>query len=356
MEENTKESFFESQQEDILFDIDIKAIFEKLKKNWKFIIYRTFIAGIIGCLFAIGIPRQYKVESKIAPELSLRSSSLTSLASLTGVGMSSMLSGNNDAILPSVYPDIISSTPFLVDILESKVDCDSTLLSYMKYDMPKFWFYSVIGFPRMIVGKIKDAFDNDELTDNSCLSRIDTYRLTREQAAICKRLQNSIKVDVNKKNFVVTITVILPDKEVAAKVSCLIIENLKAYVTEYRTQKSIQYAKYLEVVADAAHEDYINAQIKYSEYLDRNQNVLLKSNLVVGQDLQNQVNLRYQLYSSLTTELQQARTKISQETPVFAEIVPPTVPTKSANSRKKIAVVFAFMGFIASCCWRILKK
>lgn len=342
------EDKFYNEEEDFQLNIDFQAIFEKLKKGWKTILLWTVIGGVVGCLFAITVPHKYTVVTKVAPELSLRSSSLTSLASMAGVGMSSMLSGSNDALLPSVYPDIISSTPFLVDILESKIDQDSTLISCMEYDMPKFWLGAVLGFPGMVVGKVKDLIDKEEeneLPDGG----IDPYRLTRKQAGFCKMLQKNIEVEVNKKNFLVTIKVTMSDKEVAAKVSRLIIDNLKAYVTDYRTQKAVQNADYLEKVAAEAHAEYIAAQKEYAWYLDSNQSMILKSNLVRSVDLQNKVQLKFQLYSSLETELQQARAKVAQETPVFSEILPPSVPTKSANSRKKIAMVFAFLAFVAGC-------
>jgi len=344
------QSLCNSDEADTKDDFNFKPVFRLLCRSWKKLLLWFIVAGVIGSLIAIGIPRQYKVVSKVAPELSLRSTSLTSLASLAGA---SMLSGNNDALLPSVYPDIVGSTKFLVDLLNSPVN-DSTLFYYMDNDMPSFWLKKVIFFPMTAVGWIKDQFSDEE--DSEGVAQIDPYRLTKKQFSYCKMLDKNIRVTVDKKSFLVTISVTFPDKEIAALVSRYVIDNLKKYVTEYRIQKAVLNAEYLEKVTTEAHDTYLKSQLEYASYLDRNQSVTLKSNLLQSLDYQNIANLNFQLYSSLSSELQQARTKVKQETPVFAEIAPPTVPVRSANSRKRVVLVFALLGLIAACTDTVLKE
>lgn len=333
---------------DTKIDFNLKPLFLLLCRSWKKLLLWFIAAGIMGSIIAVGIPRQYRVVSKVAPELSLRSTSLTSLASLTGA---SMLSGNNDALLPYVYPDIVGSSSFLVDILNSPVN-DSTLFYYLENDMPTFWLGKAIVFPMTVVGWIKNRFSDVSFEEDTA---IDPYRLTKKQFSCCKFLEKSIDVAVDKKTFLVTISVTLPDKEVAAMVSRYVIDNLKKRVTEYRIQKAVFNAEYLEKVAAEAHETYMKSQFEYASYLDRNQSVSLKSNLVQSLDYQNIVNLNFQLYSSLSSELQQARTKVKQETPVFVEIVPPTVPIRSANSRKRVALLFALLGLVSASVHTIHK-
>ena len=331
-------------------EFDYKKFLGKFLRSWKTLLIWFVAAGLLGSLIAIGIPRQYKVVSKMAPELSLRSTSLTTLASLTGA---SMLSGNNDALLPTVYPDIVGSTTFIAGLLNAPIG-DGTLYDYMENDIPTFWLKKVVFFPLTAAGWVKDLFSPAE--DEEVENTIDPYRLTKKQYSVCRALDKMIEVTVDKKTFLVTITVIMPDKEVAASVSRLVIDNLKEYVTEYRTKKAVDNAEYLERVTAEAHDNYLKAQSEYASYMDRNQSVTLKSNLLKGVDYQNKANLNFQLYSSLAAELQQARTKVKQETPVFAEIVPPTVPVRSANSRKKIALAFAFIGLLASCVYVSVKS
>lgn len=330
--------------------IDIKTIGRKLLDNWKLILIITAAGFVLGCILSFGVPRKYTVVSKVAPELSLRTNSLTSFAQFAGIN--SLLSNNNDALLPSVYPDIVSSKPFLAELCRMNVN-DSTLYYYLLNDTKMSWLGAVISLPARAVGGIKSLFSDEDESKNNV---IDPYRPTRQQDAVMRMLGKMIRVDVEKKNFLVTISVTAQDPVVAADLSKRIIYNLKQTVIKYRTQKAVDNVVYLEKVYKEAEKDYYDTQVEYAYYLDHNQNITLKSNLVKGLNYQNDASLKFQLYSSLATELQQSRTKLMQETPVFAEIAPPSVPVRPSNSKKTFALAFAFIAFIGGCVYVFLKK
>ena len=69
------------------------------------------------------------------------------------------------------------------------------------------------------------------------------------------------------------------------------------------------------------------------------------------------MNLKYSLYNSVVQQLQSARLKVQQETPVFTEIVPATVPLRASSpSKKKILAAFLFLGLIAGVAVALSKK
>ena len=60
------------------------------------------------------------MEVTLAPESSKNNSSLSSIASMLGVG--GMSAGNEaDALSVLLYPDIVSSTPFMIDLFDTPV-------------------------------------------------------------------------------------------------------------------------------------------------------------------------------------------------------------------------------------------
>ena len=60
------------------------------------------------------------------------------------------------------------------------------------------------------------------------------------------------------------------------------------------------------------------------------------------------MNLAYQVYSQVATQLEGARIQEQQAKPVFAIIDPVTVPIrKTAPSKAKMLVIFTFL---AGCC------
>lgn len=60
------------------------------------------------------------------------------------------------------------------------------------------------------------------------------------------------------------------------------------------------------------------------------------------------MNLAFQVYSQVATQLEAARIKEQEAKPVFAVVQPPVVPLqKTAPSKVKYLVIFTFL---AGCC------
>ena len=110
-----------SQEEDEM-EIDLMEYARKLWYARKFLFKVAGIAAIIGVIIAFTTPKQYTVNVKLAPELgnSRRSSSLSSIASMLGVGGMNM-GGETDALNVTLYPDVVASTPFIIDLLDTPI-------------------------------------------------------------------------------------------------------------------------------------------------------------------------------------------------------------------------------------------
>ena len=90
-------------------------IFEK----WKFIFVVTCCFAIFGLVIALSTVKSYTTEIVVAPEAagsSFTASGLSSLASFAGVDLG--MGEGGDAIYPMLYPDIVSSLPFLCSLFE----------------------------------------------------------------------------------------------------------------------------------------------------------------------------------------------------------------------------------------------
>ena len=343
-------------------DIDFKKYWLRLKSGWKRILIWTVAAFVFGCLVAIGMPHKYRVVSKLAPELSNTAvSRLTSLSALTG--MNANLLGSTDAVYPMVYPDILSSTPFLVDLFDVPVEfdrkkehIDTTLYSYITEYNKAPWWGVVLSAPSNALNWFKGLFEKDGEVVEGIEAGVDPFNLTKEQGIVAKALSRSIESAVDKKTLSVTIAVTMNDALVAAQVSRAVNDNLKRYVTDYRTDKARKDLDYYQKLYDEAQEEYFSAQKKYSYFVDSHQGLVMQSSRVEQTRLQNEMNLKYQMYTSAAQQLQNGKAKVQQETPVFAEVYPPTVPQKSANSRKKVALAFAFLGFLMACVISLFKK
>ena len=144
----------------------------------------------------------------------------------------------------------------------------------------------------------------------------------------------------------------MQDPYVAATVLEAVVENLKTYVSDYRTSKARQDVENLSVICEERRQDYYDAQQAYAKYTDANKNVVLNSTKAEAQRLQQEMNLAYQVYSQVATQLEGARIKVQQDKPVFAVLEPVTVPyKKSAPSKAKILVVFTLLSGCLAAAW-----
>lgn len=344
-------------------EIDLMVYVRKIAHNWKKICLWAFIGLLVGFGIAKSIPREYTVISKISPELSYRSTSLSSFAALAGVNTSML--NNTDALLPTVYPDIVQSAPFMVQLFDMPVQftdrkeqIDTTLYAYVSEYTRRPWWGSVMAAPfnalKWVKGLVKpEAEDEEETAD----APVDAFHLTKKQYMVAKSLCKAVEVKVDKKTYLLTLSVTMQDPVVAANVAKAVLEQLKVFVTDYRTDKAKNDLYYLEKMYQEAEEDYYKSVQKFTYYVDSHQGFVLQSAKAEQQRLQNDVNTKNQLYTSLAQQLQNAQVKVQQETPVFAEILPPTVPLrKSKPSTIKLMFAFMLLGALAAAISALTSK
>ena len=231
-------------------NIDFKKYLNRLKDNKKIILIWTVAAIVLGVVIALTTPRKYSTISKLAPELSNNAvNRLSSLSQLAG--LNSTILGTTDAVYPMVYPDIISSTAFVVDLFETPVSFvrnketkDTTLYGYMLNYQNKSLLGTVMSVPGAVIGWAKGLFKKSEEEESG--GTVDAFHLSNEQFRVAKMIRQSLEASIDKKTMVVTIVVTMQDPVVSATVSKAVNENLRKYVTEYRTQKAKQDLAYYE--------------------------------------------------------------------------------------------------------------
>lgn len=333
-------------------EIDLGMIVRKLLSRWKTICLWAVVGLLFGYLIAKSIPKSYTVVTKVSPELSYRPASITSLAALAGV--STNMLNNTEAILPTVYPDIISSPAFLLELLDTKVHsskADTTLYVYLRDYSKVPWWTKVISAPKKILSFNKTGAESKESYVDSLV-----INMTKEESTIVSALKNCIKIEVDKKTFLISIKVTMQDPSIAAQVSAHLLDNLNKFVAEYRTEKARNDLAFYEGLHSDAKQEYYTALQKLSRYIDSHQGFVFQSDKVEQQRLQNDVNLKYQLFTSLSQQLQNARSKVQQEMPVFTEIVPPVVPVRKSAPSTINYMAFFFCIFASIAALVVMSK
>ena len=106
-----------------------------------------------------------------------------------------------------------------------------------------------------------------------------------------------------------------------------------------------------EKLFDEAKEQYAKARRLYSSYADTNQELQLQSFRGKLEDLENEMQLKYNIYTQVTEQLQLARAKVQERTPAFTVVQSATVPVKHSNTPKVfILAVFILIGIAIHLC------
>ena len=340
-------------------EIDLMEIFRKIIAIRKTIYKAAGIGLMFGVIIAISIPKQYTVEVILSPEMgNNKGGGLSGLAaSFLGSGVT--MADGSDALNASLSPDIVSSTPFLLELLEmevsvSKKDDKMTLGSYLDEESSPWWDY-LIGFPGIVIGGVKSLFGEDTVPASG--GRQGTIELTKEVNEKINFLKKKISASIDKKTAITSITVTLQNPQITAVIADSVVHKLQEYIIGYRTSKVKEDCAYLERLFKERQQEYYAAQRKYADYVDAHDNVVLQSVRAEQERLQNDMSLAYQIYSQVANQLQVSRAKVQEEKPVFAVVEPAVVPLKPSGMGLKIYILlFVFLSVSGTLVWVLFGK
>ena len=358
-EKETKQLHNNHNDEEI--EIDLMDLLRKVIGIRKKIYKAAGIGLVIGVIVAISIPKQYTVEVTLSPEMgNNKGGGLSGLAaSFLGSGVT--MGDGTDALNASLSADIVSSTPFLLELSNMKVPVSGSekisLSSYLDEESSPWWSY-VIGFPGMVIGGVKSLFIEDE-DESIFLDKASqgTIELSKKESQKIESLKKKIVASVDKKTSMTSVTATFQDSKVAAVVADSVVKKLQEYIIDYRTSKSKEDCLYLEKLFKERQQEYYVAQKKYADYMDSHDNIILQSVRTEQERLQNDMSLAYQVYSQVASQLQVARAKVQEEKPVFAVVEPAVVPLyPSGTSRKVYVLVFVFLSVCIVIFWNLFGK
>lgn len=362
MEENkhyTNPEYRPATEDDDELQIDWMGILRQVLAIRKKLYKAAAVGVVLGILIALGTPKQYTVSITLSPEMGSgkSGSGLASMVALFPGG--SIGSDSPDALNATLAPDIVASTPFLMELFDARVvsqdkQIDTTFTAYLD-EQKSSWMGYVLKAPGMAISGIKSLFS--EKKEKTATIQKGAIELNEKDAAKLGSLRQAITVEADKKTAITTLSVTLQDPKVTATIADSVVSKLQQYITAYRTSKAKEDCQYLEKLYKERQQEYYDAQQRYARYVDANSNVVFQSTLAERERLQNDMNLAYQVYSQVAQQLQVARAKVQEEKPVFAVVEPAVVPLNpSGTSRKVIVLGFIFLAVAFTGAWELLGK
>ena len=341
-------------------EIDLIELAQKVWAERKLVFKACGIAVIVALVVAFSIPKEYATSVTLAPETGGKSASgsIGALASMAGINLGA--SSGEDALSPELYPDIVSSTPFLTSLFDVRVtseeaEVDTTLYAYLKDYQHSPWWSVIMSAPFKALGWTMSLFRDEQPEEGD--AKLDPFHLTKEESGIAKALGSRLAVSVDKKTGVTTLTVTMQDALISASLTDTVMHSLQNYITDYRTNKARHDLAYMEKLYDEAKQDYTEAQQKYAQFADANLNISRLVYRAEQERLQNEMNLAYQMYTTVSQQLQMAKAKVQEITPVYTVVQPATVPLRAAKPNKLMILVgFVFLAGVGSVGWILFVK
>ena len=352
------------QVQDDEISINFGEIWRALLK-YKFLIAITaLLFAVLGALYSLTINNEYEATVKMVPESADSKSGggmagglggLSSLAGLAGINIGGAT--GVDAIQPAMYPNIVASIPFLQELVNAKIYNPKikkwqVLRDYLKEhqsNAPIKLYDSEKLEEERAKKELSDADLKDLNVPKTPGQTIDFINIDLKEAQILKKLNSYIQVEVDKKTMFLSITCTLQNPIIAANLTSLVQSQLTRYIVNYRTEKVRKEMEFLTSRQAEARKRYDQALFTFSNYKDQNRNRFLNVAKTQEKKLQYEVDLAFNLYSSLTSQLSEAQIKVQKETPIFKVLEPAQVPlSRSSPKRSLITIGAMFIGIFVS--------
>jgi uncharacterized protein involved in exopolysaccharide biosynthesis len=330
-------------------EIDLIKVFKKIWVERKTIFKSLVVFFCLGLIIIIGSPNEYKSEVTLLEESTAKEGSMSGLLSQFGglAGLGGLGNMNqNESLSPQLYPIIIKTTPFLLEvskqkIIESRYDSLLSVSSFLdRYSRPSFsekLIKYTVGLPGTIISFFRKEHREPAKPKFS-------FILTPQQSKVCGELSKRIKVKEGESAGILTISVEMQDPLVAAQLTDSVVKCLTKYAINYRIQKTKNDLEFIQERFNEIKERYEKTQQALAYYRDQNKNVILASSKTEEERLQSEFTLASTLYNSFAQQLEQAKIKVQENTPVFKVIEPAKAEGKSSPKTVLILVGMLFLG------------
>jgi len=336
-------------------EIDVVNILKRIWSDKKSLGLICAIFTVLGVIVALSAPKQYTASVILAPEITGAGSMATNLSDLASmVGVDFKSEGKDvDAIYPEIYPEVVSSSDFITKLFNIPVKCkdDSVTKTYYNHIIQDqkipFWSY-----PMYLLSKVF-ASKNKKTTN----SKFSMFNMTKNQFEVYAAMRNDITCMIDKKTSVITINVTDIDPVVAATVTDTVRQHLQDYIIDYRTKKAKLDLEYTNRLYQESLAKYRKAQQLYASYSDGNEDLVLNSFKLKQEEMENDMQLKYNTYTQFAKQLQMAKSKVQEQTPVFSTIQSSYIPLMASSRPRSVTVIiYLILGIVVDAIWVLFIK
>lgn len=333
--------------------IYVLEIAQRIWKRKKLFLVVSVITFILSCVIILQVPRYYSCSVELAPEMINLENTTNGLAGLaSSLGFNVGNGTTTDAIYPELYPELMKSNDFLINLTGCKVKTkdgtvDTTYFAYLKSYQKKNRLLAPIG-------AINNLLKKKDTTTVRSVRKLNTFNLNKAEEGILVKMQGNISCSIDKKTGIIFVSVKDQDPLVCATMADTVMAKLQDFIIRYRTSKANNDVVYYRKLTAQAKHAYEQARQLYGNYSDANTDVLLQSMRSKQEDLENDMQLKYNAYTAMITQLQSAEAKLLERTPAFTVIKSASIPTKPAGPKRMafvlVMLILSWAGTIVYVC------
>ncbi len=314
--------------------LDIISLIRKLwtrKKTFLIVWASTFGLSL---LWVLPQPRYYRCNVSLAPEAyGDNVEGISSLASNFGINIGGQ---GADAIYPQLYPELMQSSEFVVGLFSIRIktyegNIDTDYATYLRRYQKKNWLTEPFSKASKAITSLIEHRKKEVISKDH---KINPFNLTMSEYRMMNRISKKISCSVDQKTDVITISVKDQDRLVCALVADSVRQHLQDFITTYRTKKARLDVLHYQSLSDSCKREYDMSVQKYSNFCDSNRDLILQSKLSERDELENDMQMKYNAYSAMQNQLEAMKVKVQEKTPAFTTLKSATVPLEPAGPRR----------------------
>lgn len=351
----------EQKKQEEQFDIVWLLLYLWSKR--KFIMICVGVVTIIAIVKYVSTDAKYKASASILPVIDEGMASklgdMGGLAAMAGVDLSQ--SSNGNIITADLYPKVASSTPFLMELMNEKVkwnepDTVMSLYEHVVQRTPSFGDYLLaytIGLP----GTIKSWFEDEDslVIDNSGEEPMYVV-LDQYQRGALYEMSEMIVVEEDPIYGTIELSCYAESPEQAATLASKAVELLQKIITEYKTKRARLSLNFIEERYSETMSDYEKIREQFYAYKDSHRDMISERVDIAYQKLSDEYNISYSLLKTLSSQMEQAKMTLMENTPVFSVVEPVVMPKeKDSPSAKWHLVLGVFLGGFFGVGWLLMQ-
>ncbi len=295
-----------------------------LLQQWRVVIGIPIVCVVVAIALALVIRPVYRsIATFIVDSETLSLQSAGGLAGLASQFGFRLPSGGQS---PQFFADLVTSREVLLTVASSK------------YPVSRAGGDSLVALPP--------------------LYRLDPTNTPKGMEAILKRLRRDIRTTADVETGMVTVTVDAPDPVLATAIADTLLQAVNRFNLERRQSRSRALRQFLETRLIGAGAELRSAEDSLRGFRERNRTTTQSPELALqDQRLQRSVELRQQLYVTLSTSYEQARIEEFRDTPSITIVDPPRPPYRRAWPKRALLVGgAAFLGLLLGLAIALLRQ